>query len=277
MGSVFGFLGPNGSGKTTTIRLLLGLIRADAGRVILNGTDLRKNRSKALSGIGAIVETPTLYPNLTGRDILTVSKLVLGLKGKEIDRVLEIVDLLPAADRHVKTYSLGMRQRLALARALMGTPKLLMLDEPTNGLDPAGIADMRRLIKTLPDRSGTTVFVSSHQLSEMEQMADHCALIKSGKLLFQGKLDRLMADVPVTLEITTDAPERAQKIALKAGLNATVSADELIISSVMDRAGRAELISTLVQNDCAVSEARLCRTTLEQLFLSLTADTGATP
>jgi len=270
--SVFGFLGPNGSGKTTTIRLLLGLIRADAGSVWINGADIRTQRSVALAKVGAIVENPALYPNLTGREVLRISTVLLKLDKSEIDRVLEIVDLRQAADRRVRGYSLGMRQRLALARALMGHPKLLMLDEPTNGLDPAGIADMRRLIKTLPEQSGTTVFVSSHQLSEMEQMTDHVALIKSGRLLFQGRLDSLMAQTQAELVIDTSDIDAALATATSAGLDTKARANGIVVTSPIDMKARAGLITALVGAGCSVSQARLVEPSLEQLFLILTAD-----
>ncbi|MGJ8560705.1 MAG: ABC transporter ATP-binding protein [Litorimonas sp.] len=271
-GSVFGFLGPNGSGKTTTIRLLLGLIHADAGSVQINGFDIRTQRSAALAKVGAIVENPALYPNLTGREVLRITAVLLKLDTLEIDRVLEIVDLQKPADRRVRGYSLGMRQRLALARALMGNPKLLMLDEPTNGLDPAGIADMRRLIKTLPEQSGTTVFVSSHQLSEMEQMTDHVALIKSGGLLFQGRLDTLMAQTQAELVIETAQIGAALATATSAGLDATAGVDGIVVASPMDVTARAALISALVGAGCSVSQARMVEPSLEQLFLTLTSD-----
>lgn len=269
-GSIFGFLGPNGSGKTTTFRLLLGLIRADAGTVLLNGANLRTDRAEALSSVGAIVENPALYPNLTAREILRISTLLLNIDATEIDRVLDIVDLRDAANRCVRDYSLGMRQRLAIGRALMGNPGLLMLDEPTNGLDPAGISDMRGLIKSLPDRSGTTVFVSSHQLSEMEQMTDHCALIKSGQLLFQGRLDALMAQAYTSFFIETNNTERALAMAKQAGLDASVDATGLAIHSPLDPSARSDLIGAIIRAGGEVSQAVVRETSLEALFLSLT-------
>lgn len=273
-GSIFGFLGPNGSGKTTTFRLLLGLIRADAGTVLLNGANLRTDRVEALSRIGAIVENPALYPNLTGREILRVSTLLLKIKATEIDRVLDVVDLRAAADRRVQDYSLGMRQRLALARSLMGDPGLLMLDEPTNGLDPAGISDMRRLIKSLPDRSGTTVFVSSHQLLEMEQMTDHCAVIKSGQLLYQGRLDGLMSRARKSVFIETDNVDLALAVAKQAGLeaapDATPAASGILIHAALDQSVRADLIGAIIRAGGDVSQAYVRETSLEVLFLSLT-------
>lgn len=271
-GSVFGFLGPNGSGKTTTIRLLLGLIRAHAGTVTLNGTSLSAARSGALSGVGTIVETPTLYSNLTGQELLRVAALLLSQPRTEIDRVLDIVGLRDAASRRVGDYSLGMRQRLALARALMGQPRLLILDEPTNGLDPAGIADMRNLIMSLPEQTGTTIFVSSHQLSEMEQMTDHCALIRKGRLIYQGRRDTLMQQAPSVIAIETDQPEQALAIAQQGGLDALIDAETLLIRSPMDRAARTDLVKALVMDDCAVSSVSTRATSLEDLFLTLMQD-----
>lgn len=271
-GSVFGFLGPNGSGKTTTIRLLLGLISADAGSVALNGTSLNRSRAEALSGVGAIVETPTLYTNLTGRELLRVAALLLNQPRAEIDRVLDIVGLRDDAGRRVGDYSLGMRQRLALARALMGRPRLLILDEPTNGLDPAGIADMRRLITRLPEQTGTTVFVSSHQLAEMEMMTDHCALIRKGRLLFQGRLDALMDRASNDLLIETDKTALAADVANRSGFSVSTEADRLVITAAPDRRGRADLVRDMIDAGCAVSEVRIRETRLEDLFLSLMQD-----
>lgn len=271
-GSVFGFLGPNGSGKTTTIRLLLGLIRAHAGTVTLNGTSLSAARSDALSGVGTIVETPTLYSNLTGQELLRVAALLLSQPRTEIDRVLDIVGLRDAASRRVGDYSLGMRQRLALARALMGQPRLLILDEPTNGLDPAGIADMRNLIMSLPEQTGTTIFVSSHQLSEMEQMTDHCALIRKGRLIYQGRRDTLMQQAQSVIAIETDQPEQALAIAQQGGLDAVIDAEILLIRSPMNRVARTDLVKALVMDDCAVSSVSTRATSLEDLFLTLMQD-----
>ncbi|MEM9599537.1 MAG: ABC transporter ATP-binding protein [Pseudomonadota bacterium] len=271
-GSVFGFLGPNGSGKTTTIRLLLDLIGADSGTVRLNGTSLSGARRAALSGVGAIVETPALYPNLTGQELLRVAALLLGQPRREIDRALDIVGLRDAALRRVGEYSLGMRQRLALARALMGRPRLLILDEPTNGLDPAGIADMRQLIMRLPEQTGTTIFVSSHQLSEMEQMTDHCALIRKGRLIYQGRRDALMQQAPSVIAIETDQTDKALALAQQRRLDAAIDGPTLLIRTPLERSERAELIRALVTADCAVSAVTLRATSLEALFLSLMRD-----
>ena len=191
--SIYGFLGPNGAGKTTTIRLLLQLIRPDAGVVRVLGLTLPKQRQAILRQVGTLVEMPSLYPHLTGYENLDITRRLLGKERRQIDHVLGIVRLESAARRLVRDYSLGMRQRLALALALLGDPALLILDEPTNGLDPAGIQEMRALLKTLAVERGITVFLSSHLLSEVEQIASHIGILAHGKLVFQGTLEALRA------------------------------------------------------------------------------------
>jgi len=203
--AVYGFLGRNGAGKTTTIRLLLGLIRADAGEVRLFGQPLRQARAR----IGALVEVPALYDHLTGRENLDCTRRLLGLPVAEIDRVLAIVDLAGAAGRRVGGYSLGMRQRLGLARALLGRPRLLLLDEPTNGLDPDGIADMRRLLARLPQEEDVTLLVSSHLLDEVERVAAHVGLVDRGRLVLEGPLAALRAAGGEAVEVETVPAARA--------------------------------------------------------------------
>nr|WP_206543602.1 ATP-binding cassette domain-containing protein [Sphingomonas sanguinis] len=190
MGCVYGFLGPNGAGKTTTMRLLLGLLRADAGTIRLVGHDLVRRRRDALAQVGAFVESASLYDHLTGRANLDITRRLLGLPAGEIDRVLEIVEMRDAAPARTGTYSLGMKQRLALARAMLGSPRLLLLDEPTNGLDPDGIVAMRLLIRALPARIGGTVFVSSHLLTEVEQMGSPASPSHRPMAAVSGKDDR---------------------------------------------------------------------------------------
>lgn len=269
-GSIFGFLGPNGAGKTTTIRMLLGLIRADRGSITLNGHDLQRERGKALASVGAIVESPALLPNLTGRETLALAARLLDKPKTAIPPLLELLDLVHAADRPVGGYSLGMRQRLALARALVGEPRLLILDEPTNGLDPAGIAEMRALIRQLPERFGTTVFLSSHLLSEIEQTADHCALIAGGRLIFQGRLETLQAQARPVLVIETDKPEAAVGLLLKRGLDADHDGRRVRVRADFDAKSRGELNAALVAQGHCVSGLQVERANLESLFLDLT-------
>ena len=206
--AIYGFLGANGAGKTTTLRLVLGLLRPNAGAIHLFGQRLGRDRMPL---VGALIETPSLYPHLTGRENLDISRRLLGLPVAEIDRVLAIVELTSAGPQRVGGYSLGMRQRLAIARALLGSPRLLILDEPTNGLDPEGIVDMRELIRRLPQADGATLIVSSHHLSEIERVATHVGLIHQGRLLVEDRLDRLLGG-EARVEVATNDHARTAKL-----------------------------------------------------------------
>ena len=188
-GAIYGFLGANGAGKTTTLRLLLGLLRPNAGGIRMFGEPVRGGGRRQ---VGALIEAPSLYPHLTGVENLAITRRLLGLERSEIGRVLDIVELTGAGNQRVGGYSLGMRQRLAIARALLGRPRLLILDEPTNGLDPEGIRDMRALLRRLPEADGTTLLVSSHLLSEVEQVATHVGMVHRGRLLVEDGLASLL-------------------------------------------------------------------------------------
>src|SRR5213083_2976587 len=191
-GEVFGFLGPNGAGKTTTIRMLVGLIRPTAGSVTICGHDIRREFEAAMRCIGCIVENPDLYRFMTGRENLQHFARMLGVDGGEIERVASLVSLAHRLDQRVGTYSLGMRQRLGIAQALLGSPRVLILDEPANGLDPAGIREIRELLRTLA-AGGMSVFVSSHLLAEIELMCDRVAIIHKGQLLRIGSVHDLIS------------------------------------------------------------------------------------
>ncbi|WP_200911486.1 ATP-binding cassette domain-containing protein [Sphingomonas sp. Leaf33] len=242
-GSVYGFLGPNGAGKTTTMRLLLGLMRPDAGDVQLLGHAMPGDARAALARIGAFIETPGLYDHLSGRTNLDLTRRLRDLPASEIDRVLDLVDLTDAAKRRAGTYSLGMKQRLALARALLGRPELLLLDEPTNGLDPDGIIAMRDLIRTLPQASGCTVFVSSHLLSEVEQMATHMGMMRRGRLVLQGEV-RTLIGTAQTVRIALGDAVRGAALLNAAGLDATIDGDALVLAGDPD-AMRAVIAAAL--------------------------------
>ena len=191
-GSVYGFLGPNGAGKSTTLKMILGLVRPTAGSIQVLGKEMdAKNRLAVLRQVGSLIESPSYYGHLTGEENLRIVQTLRGAPEKNIREVLQIVRLDGQRGKKVAHYSLGMKQRLGLAAALLGYPKLLILDEPTNGLDPAGIQEMRELICSLPERFGMTVVVSSHLLSEIDQMADHVAIIREGELVFQDTLEAL--------------------------------------------------------------------------------------
>ena len=184
-GGIYGFLGPNGAGKSTTIRMLLGLMKETQGQVKVFGKSIKEDRRAILKRVGSMVETPSYYGHLTAYENLEVSRKILGVEKKEINRVLEIVKLMDVQHKAVKKFSLGMKQRLGIAQALLGNPELLILDEPTNGLDPSGIIEMRELIKSFPEKYGITVLISSHILSEIELIATHVGIINKGKLLFR--------------------------------------------------------------------------------------------
>lgn len=185
-GGVYGFLGPNGAGKSTTIRLLLGLLRADEGSIDVFGQRVSWHERSGLASVGSLVESPSLYPHLSARDNLEVTRRLAGIERSRVDQALDMVGLLGDAHRRVATFSLGMRQRLGIALALLHRPRLLVLDEPTNGLDPAGIVELRTLIQGMAREAGMTVFLSSHLLSEVEQMATHVGVLHQGRLLFEG-------------------------------------------------------------------------------------------
>jgi ABC-2 type transport system ATP-binding protein len=267
-GAVYGFLGPNGAGKTTGIRLLLGLLRADAGRVELFGESL-DSRREALRRVGALVESPSLYRHLSGRDNLEVTRRLLGVPRARIDAVLERVELAADANRRVQEYSLGMRQRLAIALALLGEPKLLVLDEPSNGLDPAGIVELRRLLRSFA-AEGTTVFVSSHLLSEVELVASHVGVLQAGRLRFQGRLEELRGRVRPRLRLRAEPALRAAELLTRAGESVHLEADGCLrVDSLRDP---AELNRLLVEHGIAVSALAHDQASLESLFFDLTID-----
>jgi ABC-type multidrug transport system ATPase subunit len=227
--SIYGFLGRNGAGKTTTLKMLLGLLRPDAGTAWIDGIDVSANRLAAARKVGALLEAHGFYGNLSGRENLDLTRRLLGCPPSEVARVLEVVELTTYAGRRVGSYSLGMRQRLGLARAMLGAPPVLILDEPTNGLDPEGIAYMRELLRKLPQRSGTTVLLSSHLLGEIEQIASHIGILSHGRLVLQGELTQLKSRLASEILIDTDEPIRAATIATSQGFAVEQVADQLIV------------------------------------------------
>jgi len=194
-GCVYGFMGPNGAGKSTTMKMILGLTRPTEGSVTLMGKTMNeRNRLALLRRTGSLIESPSCYAHLTARENLRVLADLKGVPYSDIERVLKLVALDGEHTRRVGQYSLGMRQRLGIAQALLGSPKLLVLDEPTNGLDPEGIAQMREMIADIPKSTGATVLLSSHLLSELQMIVDHVGIINRGRLLYQGTLDRLFEE-----------------------------------------------------------------------------------
>lgn len=190
-GSIYGFLGPNGAGKSTTMKMILGLTSPSGGTFTIDGKKFPGDRLSILKEIGSFIESPSFYANLTGKENLEIIRRILGLPKGAVDDALDLVGLSEFGDRLAKKYSLGMKQRLGLAGALLGRPPILILDEPTNGLDPSGIHEIRNLIKSLPDLYDCTVLISSHMLSEIEMMADDIGILNHGRMLFEGSLAEL--------------------------------------------------------------------------------------
>ena len=270
-GQVFGFLGPNGAGKTTTLRILLGLVTPSAGRAWLNGR--RIPDPDGLARIGAMIEEPAFYPWLTGRRnlaVLALSGAPLPGPGDAIAEVLDRVGLAGAADRKVKGYSQGMRQRLALAAALMRKPSLLLLDEPANGLDPAGIAEFRTLMRSLADE-GTTVFLSSHLLAEVEQVCDQVAVISSGRLVEQGPVASLAAGRP-RVRAVLDPADQQTALTLLAPWAVRADGPAAVL---VDGADGQAVTKALGQGGVWPHQVVLTRPALEQTFLTLTEPTAA--
>ncbi len=268
-GAVYGFLGRNGAGKTTTLKMLLGLLKPDTGVVRVGGVDVAKDRIGAARQVGALLEAHGLYANLTGYENLTLTRRLLGLKAGEVDRVLEIVGMSENGKRRVSDYSLGMRQRLGLARAMLGAPRVLVLDEPTNGLDPDGIADMRRFLRSLPEKTGATVLLSSHLLNEIEQIADHIGILHDGRLVLEGELAQIKARQAVQIRVETQDAERAVVLAASRGFNVVEGAGQIVASLKAGddvRAACATLNRALVEAGFPVFAINPVVPTLEGLY-----------
>ncbi|HEY6379132.1 MAG TPA: ATP-binding cassette domain-containing protein [Candidatus Dormibacteraeota bacterium] len=268
-GSIAGFVGPNGAGKTTTLRLLLGLVRPTEGSAAVLGASI-DNPMGYLPRVGALIESPAFYPTLSGRRNLEVLATLGGQPRARIDAVLDIVQLRDRAGDRFAAYSLGMKQRLGVAAALLNEPELLILDEPANGLDPAGIIEMRSLLRTLRDR-GLTVFVSSHLLGELEQLADWIVLVQNGKLLFQGPIDELLMRRRAALVVGAEHPGDADVIAAIARRDGhTVEVVDGRARINTDRAYAAQLNRAAMGAGVTLTEIALERATLEDTFLTMT-------
>ena len=271
---VYGFLGPNGAGKTTAIRMLLGLIRPNTGEVRLFGESLNGNQQLLMRRVGALVEAPSLYPHLTGRENLEVTRRLLGSDRNLIGLALATVKLTKDADRRVREYSLGMRQRLGLALALLNKPDLLILDEPTNGLDPAGIHEMRDLIRRLPEEFGVTVFLSSHLLGEVEQIATHIGIIHEGHLLFQGALVELQSKQQMRLIVGVKQVHEATEFLVNTGWSVQRCVDDLLSVSTKAPDDAMRINKLLVDRGVDVFHLAVSQQSLENIFLNLTNGTG---
>lgn len=265
-GEVYGFLGPNGAGKTTTLRMLLGLILPSAGSATVAGA--APGTPQSLVKVGAIVETPAFYPYLSGYDNLRVLATYCGVPEKRIGAALDQVELTPRARSRFSTYSMGMKQRLGIAAALIKEPELLILDEPTNGLDPQGMADVRNLIVAL-GQGERTVLVSSHLLGEVEQMCTRIGVIQKGKLVAEGTIDELRGAATLTIR-AAPAEQAMNLLAAEAGADNVKRLDDGKFNLNVDLTRAAELNRKLVQAGVEVSELHASERSLEQIFIELT-------
>ncbi len=271
-GCVYGFIGPNGAGKSTTMKMLLGLIHPTAGRVHLLGQELtEKSRLPLLRQTGSLIESPAGYLHLTAQENLEIVADLKGVPHKDIGRVLDIVHLTQDRNRRVGQYSLGMKQRLGIAMALLGSPKLLILDEPTNGLDPAGIQEMRALIRNMPAATGATVLISSHLLGEMEQMVEQVGIIDHGHILFEGPLTELQRHSRGNVTLRLLDPAKAAPILRANGLTAHSDSCVVTLPPLQD-ALLADLVQKLAACGAGVVELTPRTKTLEEIFLSLTSE-----
>ena len=269
-GSVYGFLGPNGAGKSTTLKMILGLVRPTAGSIRVLGKSMdSKNRLAVLRQVGSLIESPSYYGHLTGEENLRIVQTLRGVPEKNIREVLQIVRLDGQRGKKVAHYSLGMKQRLGLAAALLGYPKLLILDEPTNGLDPAGIQEMRELICELPERFGMTVVVSSHLLSEIDQMADHVAIIRDGELVFQDTLEALHGRSRHHLALRTTNNAVARAILQEKSVPCQEEEGYLILPILSDELA-GQFTRLLGARNLGVIRLEERQKSLEDIFLELT-------
>lgn len=269
-GCVYGFLGPNGAGKSTTMKMLLGLVKPTAGEIWMFGKELsEKNRIAVLKNTGSLIESPSYYGHLNGRENLEIVQTLKNVPKEEIDEVLNIVRLEGQQKKKVRDYSLGMKQRLGLAAALLGKPKLLLLDEPTNGLDPAGIQEMRELISDLPKHYGMTVMVSSHLLSEIDQMVTDVGIIDHGKLIYQGDLSKLHERARASIHIHTLNRGAAVRILEEANISYRLEEGDLVFTDREDEKV-AELVTILSVHGAQITRVLEQQKSLEDIFLTLT-------
>ncbi len=269
-GGVHGFLGPNGSGKTTTIRVLLGLVRADEGRLRLPDRPVREHLPEVIGGVGALVETPLFFPAFSARLNLRLLARTAGVPERRIEEVLEVVELRERADERFKGYSLGMKQRLGIAAALLKSPRLLILDEPSNGLDPAGIRDVRQLIRSLARDGSTTVFLSSHLLAEVEQVCDHVSIMAKGRCVASGLVrDVLGARASRDVRLRVSDPGAARQVLERAGHQVSEAGGVLRVSGA---AHPEELTRLLGSHGHWLSELIPVAADLEGAFLELTEE-----
>jgi ABC-type multidrug transport system ATPase subunit len=269
-GSIYGFLGPNGAGKTTTLRLILGLLKTQRGETRIFGKPFHKDRIAILKNIGSMIESPSLYDHLTAAENLRVMQLVHRCPERRIAEVLELVGLSDTGKKRARQFSLGMRQRLAIATALLHRPSLIILDEPTNGLDPEGIIEVRHLLMELNRRDGCTILVSSHLLPEIERLATHVGILGKGNLLFQGTIDELRRRRQEVLSVRVSTSDNAAAIRAMTedGIDAQLLEGEIVLPALTS-VRIAAMNRRLTARNLDVYEIRTVRNDLETIFLNL--------
>jgi ABC-2 type transport system ATP-binding protein len=270
-GSIYGFLGPNGAGKTTTLKLILGLLKKQEGSISIFNKPFEKHRIEILKKVGSLIESPSLYTHLTAKENLKIWQKVYQCPMSRIDEVLEIVGLSETGKKKAGKFSLGMKQRLSIAIALLHSPTLLILDEPTNGLDPNGILEIRELLTKINRENGITIIISSHLLAEIEKMVTHVGIINKGEILFQGTLTELHEQQTKTSSIIfeTNDSEKTSKILQSKGLVVTVK-NELVMIPFIDREVIAEIVLELVHAKIEVYQVSTLKNDLESIFIDLT-------
>jgi lantibiotic transport system ATP-binding protein len=269
-GSIYGFLGPNGAGKTTTLRLALGLLKKQQGSISFFGLPFQENRLSILKKIGSLIESPSLYGHLTAKENLTLLQKVYQCPDERIQHVLNLVGLPNTRSKKASQFSLGMKQRLSIAIALMHNPSLLILDEPTNGLDPNGIIEVRELLKKLNQENGTTILISSHLLAEIEKLVTHVGIINKGRLLFQGTLDDLKSKQQLSLSTVFETNDQEQTLKIMSDLNLSprIENGKIILPSLA-RETIAKINHQLVANNILVYEISIVKNDLESIFIDL--------
>jgi len=269
-GSIYGFLGPNGAGKTTTLRLLLGLLKKQQGEILLFDKPLQKQRNSILQKIGSMIESPSIYAHLTATENLLLMQKLYQCPLSRISEVLNIVGLTGTGNKKAGQFSLGMKQRLSLAIALLHEPSLLILDEPTNGLDPNGIIEIRDLLKKLNEQKGISIIISSHLLAEIEKLVTHVGIISKGSMVFQGTLERLTSKQYQSskLILETGNLQRSTEIIRSLQLNGTVEHGKLVLP-IPSKETIARLNHSLVNNGIDVFEMSIIKKDLETIFMEL--------
>lgn len=268
-GDIFGFLGPNGAGKSTTLKMILGLMRPTDGNVKVFGKDFEGNRQLILSQTGSLIESPSYYAHLSGLENMRIVQRLRDIPEKNVSEALKIVRLENQKDKKVGQYSLGMKQRLGIAMALLSIPKLLILDEPTNGLDPAGIGEIRELIKSLPKRYGMTVLISSHLLSEIEQIATSVGIINDGNMMFQGNMDELKNKSHPNIMIKTRNNLLAKELLSDKGFSPFYREDSLVFGNLTDEQV-IQINRSLTSANIDVLRIEENKKNLESIFLEIT-------